>query len=328
MQLFFDNGITIQNREFKLILDPENKSSEGIIGISHAHADHSRCRARQTLATPATSDLIGGRRDTIPTEYGRPVKLDGLTVTAWNANHVLGSCQFEIDDGEGNIVYTGDLRLQPSFFWECDVPEADTLVIESTYGLRHFKFPTLAAVQAHIRDWVCRNRDKNIVFGAYSLGKSQELIRILNDCGIVPVVHPRIAEISAVYEKNGICLGDYVSTGSDAAAGMMQGSFASIVPQRLMTGAFFMAMRQQSGRPLATALVTGWGVSHGFGVDRVFALSDHCDFYQLMDYVRQSKAKRVYTVHGYEREFAAELRSSLGVEARPLRLKQSCLGDF
>ncbi|MEM0372807.1 MAG: MBL fold metallo-hydrolase RNA specificity domain-containing protein, partial [archaeon] len=58
----------------------------------------------------------------------------------------------------------------------------------------------------------------------------------------------------------------------------------------------------------------------GKGIERVFPMSDHADYYQIMEYVRRSRAKRVFTVHGYERELAVLIQKKLGVEAKPLSL--------
>jgi Cft2 family RNA processing exonuclease len=76
-------------------------------------------------------------------------------------------------------------------------------------------------------------------------------------------------------------------------------------------------------------MATGWGLLYTFPyVDKVFCLSDHSDFYQLLDYVKQSEARTVYTVHGYEEEFAKELRRRLKINAKPLKGLQHRLFDF
>jgi len=43
-------------------------------------------------------------------------------------------------------------------------------------------------------------------------------------------------------------------------------------------------------------------------VDEVFPLSDHADYPELLETVAQVQPRRVLTVHGYTREFAADLR--------------------
>lgn len=332
MNAFWSSGITIENNQFKLILDPERtvrKSERTVVGISHAHSDHIKEHAADLLLTPATGDLFSCPGEKRRLGYGEKINLDGMTVSLLSANHILGSSQFVIENDKA-IVYTGDFRMHKSqLFGECEIPKADALIIETTYGMPHFKFPPVEEVSRSISLWTKLNHGKNLVFGAYALGKSQELIRILNDVGITPIVHSHTHRISKIYEKNGVKLGQFVNAESREAREMMRESFVAIVPNRLLKSDFVSSLSSQTGRQTLSAMATGWGMLYTFpGVDKVFCLSDHSDFYQLLDYVRQSEAKTVYTVHGYEDEFAREVRRRLKVNAKPLKGVQHRLFDF
>jgi putative mRNA 3-end processing factor len=332
MHAFWSSGITIENNGFKLILDPERtvrKTDRTIVGISHAHSDHIKDHSADLLLTKPTSDLFHCQADKRHLDYREKIELDGMTVSLLNANHILGSSQFVIENDK-TIVYTGDFRLQKSLlFGECDVPETDALIIESTYGLPHFKFPDIDTVSRDIERWVKQNKDKNLVFGAYALGKSQELIKILNDAGVSPIVHSHTYQVSKIYEKNGVKIGDFVNAESDEAREVMRDPFVAIVPNRLVKSDFAESLESQTGRETLSAMATGWGLLYAFpGVDKIFCLSDHSDFYQLIDYVKQSGAKEVYTVHGYAEEFARELNRRLKINAKPLKGVQHRLFDF
>ncbi|MFZ9747160.1 MAG: ATP-dependent DNA ligase, partial [Opitutaceae bacterium] len=67
-----------------------------------------------------------------------------------------------------------------------------------------------------------------------------------------------------------------------------------------------------------TAVVTGWaldpGAIHRHQCDAAFPLSDHADFNDLLRFVEQVNPRRVYTLHGFARDFAATLRER-GIEA-------------
>ena len=79
-----------------------------------------------------------------------------------------------------------------------------------------------------------------------------------------------------------------------------------------------------NGRRTSAALLTGWGHLYSFaskGVERVFPLSDHADFNQLMTYVEQSDPHQVFTVHGYDKQFAKSVRQKLRIPACPLKEK-------
>ena len=53
------------------------------------------------------------------------------------------------------------------------------------------------------------------------------------------------------------------------------------------------------------------------GVDAAFPLSDHADFNELIEFVRQVRPRRVFTTHGFAADFAATLRD-LGFDAEAL----------
>jgi len=332
MRAFWNSGITIENDGFKLILDPERavrKTDKTLVGISHAHSDHLKSHTSDLVLTQPTSDLFHCGAEKRHLSYHEAFEFGGMGISLLNANHIIGSSQFKIENGK-TIVYTGDFRLQKSMLFEdCEVPSCDALIIESTYGLPHFKFPSVEDVSRDIERWVIQNRTKNIIFGAYALGKSQELIRILNNAGVVPLVHAYVHKVSKIYEKNGVKIGEFVNAETDEGREMMRDPFVSIVPNRLVKLDFIDSLSSQTNRDTIAAMATGWGLLYTFPyVDKVFCLSDHSDFYQLIDYVKQSGAREVYTVHGYEDEFARELSRRLKVNAKPLKGTQHRLFDF
>ncbi|MEK6964939.1 MAG: MBL fold metallo-hydrolase RNA specificity domain-containing protein, partial [Thermoproteota archaeon] len=79
----------------------------------------------------------------------------------------------------------------------------------------------------------------------------------------------------------------------------------------------------------ATIGFSGWAKSSRFSfgrrADYSIPLSDHCDFDELVELVKQSGADKVYTIHGFVEEFSAHLKS-LGIDAQPLR--EESLDDF
>lgn len=333
MRLFYDNGITIDTGHKKLILDPSRKVlnyKDTFVGISHAHSDHIRNHDAQIISTKPTLDLAPFLNGT-SLDFDEAFKFDGVEIKLRKSNHVLGSCQFEITSEEGTLVYTGDFKLQQSLLFEpCYIPKCDALVLESTYGLPHFKFPSFDSVYREVKEWVLDTlaSKKNVLLGGYPLGKSQEIIKILNTFGIVPVVHPRINKVNRVYQENGVKL-EYIDSSTEEGKEIMEHNFVGVIPSHLMKRTFFESMKSQTEKEFRSAFLTGWGMMYNYpGVDKVFPLSDHADFYQLLEYVEKSGAEKVYTVHGYDRELASEIRRRLKIHARPLHSKQLKLGDF
>jgi Cft2 family RNA processing exonuclease len=334
LRIFHSNGICIESGEYKFMLDPSRviKRRDVMVGISHAHSDHLRPHTSPVFLTPETAEFfVAPSERQHKLKYGEHLELGDTRISVHNANHILGSAQFLMENN-GVAVYTGDFKLGESLlFGKCDVPQCDTLIIESTYGHPQFRFPAPAELYDDIEKWAQqRLRSDNVLFGAYALGKSQELIRLLNQFDVTPLVHPRIAGFSEVYDANNVSL-EFMSTDSPDASDTMREPFVAIVPPRLMSPTFFSAVKKQTRRRCSTALTTGWGLLYSFrkqGIDRVFPFSDHCDFYQLLAYVEQSNARRVYTVHGYEHELAHEITRRLNIEARPLAHSQTALTDF
>lgn len=337
MKISLDNGILIQNNQHKLLLDPSKKTAgndKTLVGISHAHSDHIKKHEAVTLSTPETADLMNANEFAEKRKYGKPFEFDGMTIIQRNANHILGSSQFEISDSNETIVYTGDFRMNESkMLGKCEVPECDTLIVESTYGVPSFKFPNFNDVYSEVEKWTKHTLKKgnNVVFGAYALGKSQEAIHMLNEMGFVPVVHPKVAEFSRIYNNHGKNL-EFVESGTDEGNKLLANRFVSIMPSNLINYDYLKAMREVTGHKVSASLLTGWGMRFSFqskGIERVFILSDHADYYQIMDYVEKSKAKKVYTVHGYENELAKNITEKLKIKAKPLKEKSiSFLTDF
>jgi len=77
-----------------------------------------------------------------------------------------------------------------------------------------------------------------------------------------------------------------------------------------------------SGNPnFNVAYVSGWA-SHLKGEGKPFFLSDHADFDQLLQFVKECKPKMVLMCHGarFNEIFAKYVTEKLGIEALPLRL--------
>jgi Cft2 family RNA processing exonuclease len=70
-----------------------------------------------------------------------------------------------------------------------------------------------------------------------------------------------------------------------------------------------------------TAVITGWALDpsaiYRHRCTAAFPLSDHADYPSLLKFVECVQPKRVLTVHGFAREFAATLRQR-GIDALAL----------
>jgi Cft2 family RNA processing exonuclease len=264
--------------------------------VSHAHIDH-MARHAYALCTPATAALYQhrlGPRPTLEMPYRRPIDWGGLRLTTYPAGHCLGSAMLLAEDQGQSLLYTGDFKLGRSATAEpAELPHADTLVIESTYGHPDYCLPPREDVLGEF-------------FALVRRSKSQEITRLLTAAGIGVLQHPKIYEISQVYESLGTSLGDYKRLGDRAEPGM-----AVVVPP----GTSLEMIRN----PVRIAL-TGWAIDRGakyrLGVDHALPLSDHADYRELLEAIERIAPRVIYCTHGPE-SFVDRLRD-LGHNAHPL----------
>lgn len=298
----FDRGLKLTKAD--LAIDFKRRMPRGF--ISHAHNDH-MARHQYALCTPATSKLYQhrlGARDVLELPYRTPIEWGGLKLTTFPAGHCLGSAMLLAEDGDESLLYTGDFKLRESLTSEkAELPKADILVLESTYGEPQYRFEPREVSVARLID-VCRtalNRGDTPVVEAYALGKAQEVTRILTDAGIGVLQPKQVYEISLVYESCGMPLGNFALFQNLPLEG-----HALVVPPGAHRGSNLQGVR----RPCRIT-VTGWSLdaasSRRYGFHHAIPLSDHADFDELVEAVRLVEAREVYCTHGPE-SFVDRLR--------------------
>ena len=289
----FDRGLKLT--QFDLAIDARRRQPRGF--ISHAHADH---MARHELAfcTPATARLYHHRhgvRPVVELPYGQPREFGDTRLTTFPAGHVLGSAMLLAESAGQSLLYTGDFKLGPSLTaTEAQLPHADVLVMESTYGDPAYRLPPreqsieqlLDAVRSAIAE------DATPVIHAYVLGKGQEVTRILTSAGIPVLQHPLMYAVSEIYAACGVDLGDCRRYEGEALPG-----HAVIVPPVHQK-----TWRVAGLKRIRTIAVTGWAHNPRGGfrlrVNHAIPLSDHADFDQLIECVRIVAPRTVLCTHG------------------------------
>jgi Cft2 family RNA processing exonuclease len=284
--------------------------------VSHAHADHI-ARHELAFATSATARLyqhrLGAKHRVREMAYGEAIEFGGLRLTAYPAGHCLGSAMLYVENGEGSLLYTGDFKLGPSATSEpAELPLADTLIMECTFGRPHYRLPPREKVIEHLMQLVhsAMADGQTPVIHAYSLGKSQEVTKLLTDRGVPVLQHPAIFEVSRIYESCGVDLGDF----SRFDGRPLEGHAVVTLPRGCRDFRL-----PGLGRTVSIA-VTGWAADgwakYRLGVDHALPLSDHADYDQLIETVRRVKPREVFCTHG-PAEFAEHL-CDLGYNAYPL----------
>jgi putative mRNA 3-end processing factor len=217
------------------------------------------------------------------------------------------------DDGGRTLLYTGDFKLDASATAEAaELPRADILVMESTFGRPRYRLPPREQVVARLLEIVFAALADGLtpVVHAYPLGKSQEVTKLLTSNGVPVVQHRVVYEVSCLYEACGIDLGDF---------GLYDGQpldAHAVITMPRSARAFRLP---RLGKTVSIA-VTGWAkdeaTKYRLGVDHALPLSDHADYDQLVETVRRVEPREIFCTHGPP-EFADHLRD-LGFNASPL----------
>src|SRR5438093_246930 len=125
--------------------------------VSHAHSDHVGAHGH-VLCTPATAALmrcrVRGRSHYRALEFGRGYDFPDYRLTLYPAGHILGSAQALVETNAGRLLYSGDFKLRAGLSAEpIEVPEADVVVMETTFGRPRYVFPPTEQVMAQVRDF-------------------------------------------------------------------------------------------------------------------------------------------------------------------------------
>lgn len=283
--------------------------------VSHAHGDHI-ARHKEVILSNATAKLmqarLGGQRREHILEFGKPAEFEGFRITLLPAGHILGSSQAFIETDRGSLLYTGDFKLRTGL--ACEAAEwcqADTLIMETTFGLPKYVMPPTATVVAQMisfcREAIAANTVPVLL--AYSLGKSQELICALLSHGLTPVLHESVYRMTEIYRELAPNFpSGYLRYRRNDTAGKVL-----ICPPNAMRSE--MISHTQNRR---TAVLTGWALDssaiYRYRCNAAFPLTDHADYPDLIRYVELVKPSRILTLHGFASEFASDLRQR-GYEA-------------
>ena len=148
--------------------------------------------------------------------YGKPVEAGDVRFKFLEAGHILGSAMVHaVARGPGrdrSVTFSGDLgrRGMPMLKQAKDVPAADMLICESTYGNRKHE-PIEGTVQklfAAVRATI--GRGGKALIPAFSLGRSQLIVHFLQRGlreGLIPRVpifvdSPLASDIADVYKQH------------------------------------------------------------------------------------------------------------------------------
>lgn len=311
--------------ELALWLDAHDARPHGErVFVSHAHSDHTASH-REIITTEATRSLmqtrLGGKRIEHILPFGEARDFLAGTasyqITLLPAGHVLGSAMSLVRWNNRSLLYTGDFKLRQGLSAEACAPSpgrgCDWLIMETTFGRPNYRFPPSPEVHREIVQF-CQtaiNAGETPVLLGYSLGRAQELLKILDAAGLPIVVHRTVHQINQTYQALGWKFPKHELISDEPIERVVV-----ICPSNALK-----TVQTQIRGQTRLAVATGWAIDRNcryrYRADAAFPLSDHADFPDLIEFVHRVNPRQVFTLHGFASEFAQCLRE-LGFDARSL----------
>jgi putative mRNA 3-end processing factor len=293
------------------------------IFITHAHADHMPYSSDTPVyCTHNTFRLMqkrGYRDEAKVMKFGEPLELPNAEVTLFPAGHILGSAMVYVQTDEGSVLYTGDYRTPPSPAtegFECP-DQADHFITEATFSLPVFKWAPYDELIDEVQTFATEtlNDGYTPVFLAYNLGKAQEVMHMLAPTELPVQIHGAGYKLCEVYDEAGIDLGNYETYNRDTCEGKVlmttnsaiNNGFASNVKKKKLAYCSGWAARESSRSQLT--------------VHKLIPLSDHLDFFELIDLCKKLNPKKVHITHTPNADVVQHYLDELGIKSRFLDLE-------
>ena len=313
---YTDRGIYCPAGDF--FIDPWRPVERAL--ITHGHADHARPGMGRYLATESAAPVLRLRLGDIDLQtcrYGEVLTIGGARVSFHPAGHVPGSAQIRVEVGGEVWVVSGDYKITDDGVSEpFETVRCHTFISECTFGLPVFSWAPQAQVAADINAWWATNKaaGKVTLLGAYSLGKAQRLLSLL-DPEIGPILtHGAVENTNEVLRAQGIALPDTHRVTPETDPKAHPGALLLAPPSALDS-----AWARRFG-PGSTGFASGWmrlrGVRRRRAFDRGFVISDHADWAGLNTAIAETGATRVFVTHGYTsvfRQWLAEQDYDAGI---------------
>lgn len=302
-------------------IDPSVKVEKAV--ITHAHSDHARRGSEMYYSTASGEALLRARlgQNISVTSYsfGQPFSIGPVRLSFHPAGHILGSAQIRLELNGEVWVCSGDYKrdtdptCEPFESVPCDV-----FVTEATFGTPAYSWNKDVNMGAQIYEWWNENsrQNRNSVLFAYSLGKAQRVLGLLEPFAEKPIIcHSAATPLNECYRMQKIKLAPTRCLSTVQAGEKLSGELF-IVPQTFLKA----PLARVLGENYQTAFASGWiATEHKPGYtsfDKGFLLSDHADWNDLIKTVLETGAKTVYVQHRGHGALVRQL-NKMGIKAFP-----------
>jgi putative mRNA 3-end processing factor len=303
-------------------IDPHSGVEKAI--ITHGHSDHAYAGHQKVLATSETLAVMslrlgsGSGETKQPMKYRERIMVGDVSLWLVPAGHVLGSAQVVMEYGGQRVVVSGDYKRRRDPTCEpFEVVKCDVFVTEATFALPVFVHEPDANEISKLLVSLQLFPERAHQIGVYSLGKCQRLIVLLREAGYdKPIwLHGAMKAMCDLYENLGVKLGD-LRLVSDAESAL-PGEIVLCPPSALGD-----RWSRRFADPIP-ALASGWmrirARARQRGVELPLIISDHADWPELIQTIKEVEAGEIWITHGREDALTMQAES-MGLKAKALAM--------
>ena len=315
---FTDKGLFCPQGDF--YIDPWKPVNKAV--ITHAHSDHARPGSNSYLCHHFTKPLLQlrlGDNHYESIDWNEPVYMNGVKVTLHPAGHIIGSAQVRVEYKDEVWVFTGDFKTEDDGLSTAFEPvKCNSFITESTFGLPIYKWKKQEEIFTNMKAWIQSNKHagKTSVFIAYSLGKSQRILKPLAETGLPIFAHGAVYNIHQTLLNSGWDLPLVKRITPETTKEELKECIV-IAPSGAEGSPWIKRFS-----PYAIGICSGWMQVRGNvrrkNADAGFALSDHADWDGLITAVKATGAERIFATHGFQSAFSRFLNEQ-GIEAAEVK---------
>jgi putative mRNA 3-end processing factor len=272
--------------------------------ITHAHSDHARWGSKHYLAHKDSEAILRlrlGQDISLQTvEYGETFTINGVNFSLHPAGHIIGSAQVRCEYKGEVWVFSGDYKLaDDKFAAPFEVVKCNTFITEATFGLPIYKWDSQEKIFGEINAWYQKNKaeGKSSVLMGYALGKMQRLLKNIDVADDPIFAHGAIYAVNETLRNAGFDLPALTLVTKETDKKLFKGALV-LAPPSADNSPWM-----KKFAPHSLGYCSGWmlvrGAKNRRAIDQGFALSDHADWNELIQTVKDTGAEKIYVTHGY-----------------------------
>jgi putative mRNA 3-end processing factor len=177
----------------------------------------------------------------------------------------------------------------------------DVFITEATFGIPVFNFPNASDETARLLKSVKQFPERTHLVGAYALGKAQRIVRLLREAGYdAPIyMHGAMQTLNTLYARFGVDLGPLAPATVEKGAKKDFAGAIVIAPPSSIDDKW----SRRFADPLP-AFASGWmrvrARARQRQVELPLVISDHADWSELTETIREIAPGEVWITHGGE----------------------------